>query len=142
MADVFTTRKRSDIMARVRSKGNLNTELALIRAMRTAGIAGWRRNAPIFGKPDFVFTKERVAVFVDGCFWHSCPIHGTRPKTNGEFWTKKLLANRRRDRNVTRILRAHGWRVLRIWQHELRPTNVRRSLNRLRRAIAKEPQPG
>ena len=71
-------------------------------------------------RPDFVFARQRVAVFVDGCFWHGCRWHGTRPQGNAAFWAKKLAGNQARDRRVNRVLRRHGWRVLRIWEHGLR----------------------
>ncbi|MEW6301828.1 MAG: hypothetical protein AB1705_00040 [Verrucomicrobiota bacterium] len=70
-------------------------------------------------RPDFVFPKLRVAVFVDGCFWHGCPLHATKPRSNAAFWRKKLASNQARDRLVTRTLRRRGWRVLRIWEHDL-----------------------
>jgi DNA mismatch endonuclease (patch repair protein) len=69
-------------------------------------------------RPDVVFTKARIAVFVDGCFWHSCPRHATSPAKNGGFWQAKLQANVRRDRSVDRALTEDGWRLLRIWEHE------------------------
>ena len=119
MADIFTKKKRSEVMARVRSRGNEATELALARWFRREGITGWRRNQRVFGKPDFVFWKERVAVFVDGCFWHGCPRHGTMPKQNGSFWRAKLARNKARDRLVARTLRSDGWKVVRIWEHAL-----------------------
>ena len=87
----------------------------------------------LFGKPDFTFRAQRVAVFVDGCFWHGCPKHGTRPRHNRAFWQRKLSGNRARDRKVNRALRAQGWRVVRIWEHDLR--NGARLLGRLRRAL-------
>ena len=90
----------------------------------------------MFGKPDFVFPKHRVAVFVDGCFWHSCPQHATKPKTNVAFWQKKLAANKARDLLVGRTLRKDGWKVLRIWEHDLRPQNRDRCLKRLKRFIS------
>ena len=71
-------------------------------------------------RPDFVFPKSRTAVFVDGCFWHGCPKHATKPKSNAAFWRKKFAANKARDRRVNRMLRAAGWQVLRVWEHELR----------------------
>ena len=107
--------KRSDIMRAVRSRGNKDTELALMRAFRQHHITGWRRHQAVFGKPDFVFPKLRLAVFVDGCFWHGCPRHGTKPRNNAAFWRKKFARNKARDRLVTRTLRQSGWRVLRIW---------------------------
>jgi len=119
MPDIFTPAKRSAVMALIRSRGNRATELRLIALMREHGITGWRRNAKVFGKPDFVFRRERVAVFVDGCFWHGCPKHGTRPKQNRKFWDTKITRNRARDRGVDRELRKLGWRVVRIWEHDL-----------------------
>ncbi len=88
---------------------------------------------PFRVRPDFVFPKLRIAVFVDGCFWHGCPLHATRPKQNADFWSAKIAANQARDRLVTRRLRAAGWRVLRLWEHELRRSHERRLLARLRR---------
>lgn len=120
MSDVFSQAKRSEVMAKIRGRGNKATELALIGLMRAHGITGWRRDQKVFGRPDFVFRRKRVAVFVDGCFWHACPRHATRPKNNRAFWAAKLAANRARDRKVTRTLRALGWKVVRIWEHELR----------------------
>ncbi len=112
-------------MARVRSSGNKATEKRLIKIFRENSIKGWRRNCLLPGKPDFVFPKERIVVFVDGCFWHACPIHGTIPKTNREFWEKKISRNSERDKEVNRQLSDKGWRVVRIWQHELKePENV------------------
>src|SRR5476649_1384065 len=119
MADIFTKKKRSEVMSRIRGRGNKDTELALMRVFRLQCITGWRRNQSVFGKPDFVFPKLRLAVFVDGCFWHRCPKHSTIPKNNHAFWLRKLSANAMRDLLVTQTLRACGWRVLRIWEHEL-----------------------
>ena len=108
MADVFTPAKRSAVMARIRSRGNRATELRLIALMRERGIAGRRRNAPVFGKPDFIFRAEKLAVFVDGCFWHGCPRHATKPATRAEWWSTKLARNAKRDHKVSRTLRAGG----------------------------------
>ena len=139
MADVFTKAKRSDVMSRIRGRGNKDTELALMRVFRAPCITGWRRHQPVFGKPDFVFPKRRVAVFVDGCFWHGCPQHATKPRNNAAFWRKKFAANTRRDRLVTRTLRNGGWRVLRIWEHELARKNAVRVVARLRRVLSPSP---
>lgn len=134
MGDTFTPLKRSQIMSRVKGRGNLATELFLVRIFRKHGFAGWRRNARLFGKPDFIFPKLRVAVFVDGCFWHDCPIHGSLPKTNRAFWREKLRRNRERDRIVNRTLKRLGWKTLRLWQHDLRDVN--RALRRLRAKLS------
>lgn len=135
MPDVFTKAKRSEVMGRIRSSGNKETEIALAKLMRHGGISGWRRHQPIFGRPDFVFREARVAVFVDGCFWHCCPRHATRPKTNPAFWRKKLARNRARDLTVNRTLRAQGWKVLRVWEHELARRAQARLLQKIQRAL-------
>lgn len=134
MPDIFTIRKRSEVMSRIRSRGNKATELRLIGIFRSIGISGWRRHQPVFGKPDFVFHKLRLAVFVDGCFWHSCPKHSTKPMHNRVFWEKKLAANKARDCLVNRTLRRNGWKVVRIWEHELRAKSRPLALRKLRRA--------
>jgi DNA mismatch endonuclease (patch repair protein) len=119
MADIFSKRKRSQVMAAIRSKGNKDTELRLASILREHGINGWRRNRPLPGKPDFIFSKQRLAVFVDGCFWHGCPKHGRKPDSNQHYWLSKLQRNKSRDREVNRLLRNRGWNVLRLWEHEL-----------------------
>jgi len=119
MADVFTKAKRSEVMSRIRGRGNKNTELALVILFRRNKISGWRRNQKSFGKPDFVFPKLKLTVFVDGCFWHGCPRCYTRPKSNQNFWDDKVVRNRQRDKQVSGILRKAGWRVIRIWEHSL-----------------------
>jgi len=81
--------------------------------------------------PDFVFPKPKLALFVDGCFWHGCPKHGTQPKGNAAFWRKKISGNQARDRLVTWTLRKAGWRVFRIWEHELARKNESRLLKRI-----------
>jgi DNA mismatch endonuclease (patch repair protein) len=137
MPDVFTVAKRSQVMSRIRGHGNKETELALIQFLRKHRITGWRRRYSAFGKPDLVFPKMRLAVFVDGCFWHQCPKHSNIPANNRPFWERKLEANRRRDRLVNRTLRANGWRVLRVWEHELRRANEGRLLRRIRSAYCR-----
>lgn len=122
-------------MAKVKGRENRLTELRLIEVFREQKIRGWRRRARVFGNPDFIFPEARLAVFVDGCFWHNCPIHGSVPVSNQLFWIGKLRRNKMRDQLVNRELRCGGWSVLRIWQHELKypdivASKVRRSLKR------------
>lgn len=107
-------------MAAVRSTGNKATETVLVDLFRKHRITGWRRHWPIRGRPDFAFPKQRVAVFVDGCFWHGCPKHVRMPASNQAYWFAKIARNRARDDGVTRELRSRGWSVLRIWEHELK----------------------
>ena len=139
MVDVFTKAKRSAVMSLVRSKGNRGTELALINIFRELHITGWRRHQPVFGKPDFVFRKERLCVFVDGCFWHGCPKCYRAPGSNKPFWQKKFQTNLARDRRVSRELRKAGWSLLRVWEHELPQKNRARLTRRIARALAAEP---
>jgi len=140
MPDVFTKAKRSEVMSRIRGKGNKGTELALISVFRRYGITGWRRHQKIFGKPDFVFRRERLAVFADGCFWHACPIHATRPKTNETIWGTKLAANKARDMLVTRTLQSKGWRVIRIWEHDITAKKEDKTVRRISAALCRTPQ--
>jgi DNA mismatch endonuclease (patch repair protein) len=136
MADIFTARRRSVIMGLVRSTGNASTELRLARLLRTARITGWRRASNLLGSPDFVWFQKRVAVFVDGCFWHGCPRHSHTPRSRVAYWAPKLARNKSRDRVVAQALRRQGWRVFRIWEHELARKYEARLLKKLIRALA------
>lgn len=120
MADILTKEKRSAVMATVRSHGNRATELRLATLLRSAKIVGWRRHQRLPGLPDFVFRQARVAVFVDGCFWHGCRKHCRMPQANASYWRRKISGNKARDHRVRRALSERGWTVLRIWEHDLK----------------------
>ena len=124
MADVFDPKKRSDIMRRVKSKDNKSTELRLIDVFKQHGVTGWRRNYPVKGHPDFVFPAHKIAVFVDGCFWHGHECRNVHPADHRDYWEKKRERNLRRDREVTAAFEARGWRVLRVWECELQKKNA------------------
>ena len=112
---------RSRTMAAIRGKNNKTTELALRMALVRSRISGWRLNAVnLPGKPDLFFERKKVAVFVDGCFWHGCPRCGHVPKTRAKFWHAKIQRNKLRHIFVARQLRKKGIRVVRIWEHSLR----------------------
>jgi DNA mismatch endonuclease, patch repair protein len=132
--DTFSAQKRSWIMAQVKSTGNRSTENNLIAVLREYRLSGWRRHYPIFGKPDFAFPREKVAVFVDGCFWHGHPQKCRVPQSNREYWLKKIGRNVARDRLVTRTLKDKGWKVIRIWEDSVtKPSTVtimRKALDR------------
>jgi len=119
MVDMFEPRERSRIMGRIRSNGNFSTELRFVRIMRKYKIVGWRRRHKLPGRPDFVFMKYKVAVFIDGDFWHGNPKKFRLPKSNCDYWEKKILGNRKRDREITRTLKQMGWKVLRVWESAL-----------------------
>lgn len=120
MADVFTTEKRSEIMRRVKSSRNASTELKLIQFFKNHKITGWRRGYPLVGKPDFVFTKQRIVIFADGCFWHGHDCRNTKPAQNRTYWESKRDRNIARDLLVTNALQKKGWTVIRIWECELK----------------------
>ena len=118
--DSVTKEQRSKIMARVRARGNRSTEVALAAAFRKNGISGWRRHALIHGKPDFIFQKLKLAIFVDGCFWHGCKNCYRAPNSNIRYWQSKIERNRKRDRIVNRVLAENGWTVLRVRECQLK----------------------
>lgn len=125
MTDWLTSEQRSRNMSSIRSKGNATTEGAFLSVLRAAKISGWRRHVDIPGRPDFVFKAEKLAVFIDGCFWHGCPRCYRLPHDNRSYWRNKVTGNRRRDRLRSRQLRRLGWRVLRIWEHRLKNSRAR-----------------
>jgi DNA mismatch endonuclease Vsr len=136
MADTFTPAERSEIMRRVRGS-DTSPERALRRLLWSAGLVGYRTCRPdLPGKPDVVYGRKRVAIFLDGCFWHGCPSCYRRPSSNRTYWDAKVRRNRERDRKRSAELRRLGWRVLRIWEHEARRspdkcvTRVRQALRR------------
>ena len=120
MADIWSKAKRSEVMSKVRSKNNKSTEQALISLFKYFEIKGWRRNYKVKGKPDFVFLKEKVAVFADGCFWHGHDCRVFHPKTNEQYWLSKLEKNRQHDMEVTMHLQKLGWNVVRVWECEIK----------------------
>lgn len=144
--DIFDKARRSALMASIRNRENQDTELVLMALLRAHGLKGWRRHVklrsvprrgkpPVSAKPDFVFRRLRIAIFVDGCFWHGCPRHHRKPTSNVRFWSGKIEGNRARDRRNTRWLRRGGWIVIRIWEHSLqRPAPV---IARISAAIAR-----
>ena len=128
---------RSQLMARIRSRGNKKTEVVMVALLRANGITGWRRHQPLPGRPDFIFRRERVALFVDGCFWHGCPRHYRPPTSSRSFWREKVETNRSRDLRVTRALRKAGWTVVRVWECALTRRASARTVGRIVRALAR-----
>lgn len=123
MADIFEKEKRSQIMSAVHSKQNKSTEIKLIKIFKENGIIGWRRNYKVKGHPDFVFPDKKIAIFVDGCFWHGHDCRNTRPADNAEYWQKKRERNIRHDKEITALFENRGWTVIRIWECELKKKN-------------------
>lgn len=112
--DSVTKEKRSEMMSKIRSESGIENLPPELRGL-------WLRRHPkgVHGNPDFGNKTRRIAVFVDGCFWHGCPIHYREPKSNVGFWREKIRWNRERDEEVSTALREQGWRVIRVWEHQL-----------------------
>lgn len=123
VTDVYDKDKRSAVMRNIKSKSNKSTEICLIGVFREQGIKGWRRGYSVKGRPDFVFLEKRVAVFVDGCFWHGHNCRNTIPKDNADYWLKKREYNIAHDNEVTEAFKKRGWTVIRIWECELKKKN-------------------
>lgn len=132
--DRHSKEQRSRNMSRIRKFGNESTEMRLVRLLRQHRITGWRRHLKLPGRPDFAFRRERVVVFIDGCFWHRCPRCNWTPATNADYWLPKLERNVHKDREADRHLGEKGWTVVRVWEHELResPESV---FSRIRQAL-------
>jgi DNA mismatch endonuclease (patch repair protein) len=115
LADRISPEERSVNMSRIRSKDTL-PELMIRKALWKAGMRYRKHYGPF--KIDIAFPSRKVAVFIDGCFWHGCPIHGCKPKSNEGYWLPKLERNQERDRTVQESLESLGWLVIRIWEHD------------------------
>lgn len=128
--DVFSTKKRSEIMSKVKGK-NTRPELDLRKILWASGMRYRTHYGP--HRIDIAFPGAKVAIFVDGCFWHGCPIHGKVPKSNRDYWAPKLDRNKQRDVETKAALEADGWTVIRLWSHEIKgdPSIV----NRIQRAV-------
>jgi DNA mismatch endonuclease (patch repair protein) len=131
--DRVDKKTRSRVMATVR-KANTKLEESLVAILGEEDLAGYIRYAGgLPGSPDFVFPAQRVAIFLDSCFWHGCRMHLRMPKSRVDYWRRKIATNRDRDRRQTQELRARGWGVLRIWEHELE--NRKAVVRKIRRAL-------
>src|SRR3989338_3971870 len=118
MTDIFTKKKRSDIMSKVRNKDS-KIEILFRKKLWAKGLRYRTNSTKHFGKPDIVSAKNKLVVFIDSCFWHGCNKHGSIPQTRKKFWEKKIARNIERDKEVSRYYRNGDWRIYRIWEHEL-----------------------
>jgi DNA mismatch endonuclease (patch repair protein) len=139
--DSVSSETRSRVMAQVRSKRNRSTEWRLRAYLIRYGIRGWKLTPPdIYGHPDFAFPAQRLLLFVDGCYWHGCPKCYRRPSSNSAYWDAKVARNRIRDIRTVNHLRHDGWRVLRIWEHQL--VSMYSVLRKIRAALEERKQLG
>lgn len=138
MMDKVSKDTRSRIMRAVRSGDNKSTERKLRSSLAGAGIKGWKlRPSDLPGKPDFAFETERLSVFLDGCFWHGCPDCYRRPASSQKYWDAKVRRNAERDKANSAALEKMGWRVLRIWEHELADLGTVRDRVQMARLLGK-----
>lgn len=139
MGDSVSKEKRSEIMSRVRASGT-KLEQAVADMFVARGLTDFVEQPPeIKGRPDFAFLEMRVLVFVDSCFWHGCPAHLRMPESNRDYWEKKIARNRRRDKRVRNTLKKEGWKVFRVWEHELPDApSLKRKLTLLSRALEQD----
>lgn len=119
MADVLTPEQRKLVMSRIRGK-DTGPEMKIRKLLFAKGIRGYRIHYDLPGKPDIVFTRQKVVIFIDGCFWHKCPVCFKEPETRKDFWMNKINSNVERDQKNSQILKEMGWKVIRIWEHEVR----------------------
>ncbi|WP_375055623.1 very short patch repair endonuclease [Zobellella sp. DQSA1] len=117
MTDVLNEKQRKYCMSRIRGK-NTTPEVLLRKALWRKGLR-YRLSSSLPGRPDITFPRQKIAIFVDGCFWHKCPEHFQTPKTRTEFWVQKLEKNIKRDKLVNEKLKSLGWTVIRFWEHEI-----------------------
>jgi DNA mismatch endonuclease (patch repair protein) len=137
MADVLTKEQRSYNMSRIRGK-DTNPEIMLRKSLWSMG-ARYRTHYKLPGRPDIAFISKKIAIFVDGCFWHGCPEHGVRPKTNSRFWNNKIQGNIERDKRNQLKLETEGWTVFRFWEHDIEK-NLTGVTKKITRALHKKDQ--
>ena len=137
MTDVLTKEQRSYNMSQIRGR-DTKPELLLRKYLFSNGLKGYRVRSRLPGKPDIVFTRYKIAVFVDGCFWHRCPRCFVKPTSNITFWEKKIDGNVRRDKEINKTLRKQGWKVIRFWEHEIKK-DLQRCYSRIEKEINKKP---
>ena len=131
MADIFTKKKRSEIMSKVKNKDS-KIEIEFQKKLWRAGFR-YRKNATkYFGKPDIVLPKYKTVIFIDSCFWHGCKKHGSIPATHKKFWTEKIERNKARDKEVNKHYKKRDWKVFRIWEHDLKKKNFEFDFNKIR----------
>ena len=132
MPDVLTREQRSYNMSRIKGK-DTKPEILLRKLLFSKGLRGYRVQPKLFGKPDILFPVKRIAIFIDGCFWHKCPKCFVKPQTNKKFWENKIKTNIKRDKEVNRKLAGQGYKVIRFWEHE-----IRKNINNCYSIIARE----
>ena len=124
MTDTVSKKKRSEIMSKIKSKDS-KIEVEFRKAIWKAGFRYRKNPANYFGKPDLVLKKYKTVIFIDSCFWHGCKKHCRLPATNKKYWNEKIERNKKRDKEVNRYYKKIGWKVVRIWEHNLKKKSIK-----------------
>ena len=132
MTDIFTKKKRSEIMSKVKNRDS-KIEVEFRKKLWHAGFRYSKNSTKYFGKPDIVLLKYQTVIFIDSCFWHGCKRHGSIPETRKKFWTEKIERNKSRDKEVSRHYKKNGWKVIRIWEHDLKKKDYKFNFSRIKR---------
>ncbi|MFI8712839.1 very short patch repair endonuclease [Brevibacillus brevis] len=135
MDDTFTKEQRSKNMKSIRSTGT-TLENKITKELWRRGFRFRRNVRKLLGCPDIAIQKDKIVIFIDSCFWHSCPIHGRVPTSNIEYWEKKLMRNRERDIEVTEYYIQKRWNIYRVWEHEIK-TDLNGAIDRIVNFISK-----
>lgn len=130
MTDIFSKKKRNEIMSKVKNKDS-KIEIMIRKALWHEGFRYRKNSAKYYGKPDIVMPKYKTVIFVDSCFWHYCPKHHSIPTTRKEFWQKKIESNRKRDNNVNSYYKKANLQVIRIWEHEIKNKKINLLLSKI-----------
>lgn len=117
--DTVSKKKRSEIMSKVRSKDS-KIEIEFRKKLWGAGFRYRKNSGKYFGKPDVVLPKYNTVIFIDSCFWHGCEKHGSMPQTREKFWRVKIKRNKERDKEVNKYYRKAGWKIMRVWEHDIK----------------------
>ncbi len=133
MTDVFSKEKRSEVMSKIKSK-NTKLEILFRKYIWSKGLRYRLHSKKLLGRPDIVFGKKRIVVFLDGCFWHKCPKCYKEPKSNKKYWREKIKYNVEKDRKVTLELKKQNWTVIRFWEHEIKK-NPEKCFNKIQRYL-------
>ena len=133
MVDIFSKKKRSDIMSKVRNK-ETGIEIKLRKELWKAGYRYRKNISGYFGKPDILLKKYKTVIFMDSCFWHGCNKHGSMPQTRKKFWKEKIERNKNRDKEVNKHYKKIGWKVIRIWEHDMNK-NLQKTIDLIMRKI-------
>lgn len=134
--DVLTKKQRSYNMSQIKAK-NTNPEIYIKNILRRNNVKGFSLHGSLLGKPDIIFRKKKIALFMDGCFWHKCPECFIEPRTRRKFWLKKITQNVIRDKKINKELKKRGWKVIRIWEHEIKAEGYPIKIARIIKALLK-----